>query len=84
MAKELVFHSSESDGAEGARRKAWVINRESGYNIISIKHRSMAPVGVFPAKPLIVWGKSELGYEITAVKPIPGFFSRNIPSVMEA
>lgn len=82
--KELVFHSSEEDGREGALRKAWMLNRESGYNIVSIEHKNMTPTGAFPRKPQIIWGKREMGYRITAVMPPPEYYSSLIPLVVEA
>ena len=81
----LEFHSSEREGAKGAERKAWLLNRESGYNIVSIEHRSV-PVKDVPSEiwnPR--WGRSQLGYVIRAEKPLfPKFFSRCIPDIIEA
>ena len=81
----LEFHSSERDGAEGAERKAWLLNRESGYNIVSIEHRSM-PVKDIPSEAYNPrWGRSQLVYIIRAEKPLfPKFFSKFIPDIIEA
>ncbi len=82
--KEMIFHSSEEGGREGALRKAWLLNRESGYNIVSIEHTSMAPANFSRYKPPIILGKREMGYRITAVIAPPECYSSFIPAIMEA
>ena len=82
--EDLVFHSSEEEGAKGAERKAWLLNRESGYNIISIEHRTAPAPRPFLTTKDSKWGRSWLGYIITVEKPLPELFSNFIPKIVEA
>ena len=81
--EELYFHTCEADGEEGAKRKAWLLNRESRYNIISIEHRARPSFGLSSARSPMLWGRSQFGYKITAVSPLPEYFSTYIPGIVE-
>ena len=82
--EDLVFHSSEEEGAKGAERKAWLLNRESGYNIVSIEHRTMPVARPFAKAQNSKLGRNWLGYIITVKKPTPELFSNFIPKIIEA
>ncbi|MBQ7201981.1 hypothetical protein IJS18_01145 [Candidatus Saccharibacteria bacterium] len=78
-----TYLSSEENGAEGARTKAWWLNKECGYNILSIEHTLVPQAGSLATPYAPNYRKTELGYRIT-VETLPTLFSTLIPSVVEA
>ncbi len=77
------YLSCEENGAEGARRKAWFLNRECKYNILSIEHTMVPQAGSRSTPYAANYMKNELGYRIT-VDTLPTFFSDFIPQITEA
>lgn len=77
------FISSEENGAEYARTKAWMLNKECGYNIISIEHTLVPQAGSLSTPYAKNYKQRELGYLIT-VDTLPTMLSDFIPRVVEA
>ncbi len=82
---KMVDHylSAEANGAAGAINKAWMLNRECRYNILSITHTLVPQAGSLATPYAPNYRKLELGYRIT-VDTLPTLFSDFIPSIIEA
>ena len=80
----MHHHSSEADGENGAVRKAWLLNKESRFNIISITHHPPSKINGYTLSQHPTGCRSmRAGYDI-AVETVPTFYSDYIPSVIEA
>lgn len=76
------YLSSEENGPEYARMRAWSLNRESGYNILSIEHTLVPQAGSLATPHAKNYLKREPGYRIT-VETMPTMFSDFIPRIIE-
>lgn len=77
------YLSCEENGANGAINKAWMLNRECRYNILSITHTLVPQAGSLSTPHAPNYRKKELGYRIT-VETLPTLFSDYIPAIIEA
>ena len=80
----MQHHSSESEGVNGALRKAWLLNKESRFNILSITHYPPSKINGYALLNNPMGSRSvKSGYVIT-VETIPKLYTDFIPSVIEA
>ena len=77
------YLSCEENGATGAINKAWMLNRECHYNILSIVHTLVPQAGSLSTPYAKNYRGTELGYRIT-VETLPTLFSEYIPAIVEA
>ena len=77
------YLTSEASGPEGAKAKAWFLNRECGYNILRIEHTMIPQSGSLATPYAPNYGRRERGYRIT-VDMRPERFSDYIPDIVNA
>ena len=82
----MPYHTSEADGANGALRKAWLLNKESRFKILSITHYPPSGLNGYTLRQNKINSNTiKVGYEIIVdTMPGPGLYSDNIPSFFEA